>query len=182
VVTSVVGNKHDRRMTSSAAASVLRPWHLVSLRVRSCRLIADGSPPGSSADVVRSNHQRAYGAVLIKQLAFVPVERFHDEQVGCYATLPGVAGQFAQDHLLKVLALAEVIVDFPDDFPRGAAAGANHACTRPLRRYRRLRPYMFAPLPSDGAAWSRAQGLPGLSTTPPGRYSRLPGLPGGAST
>jgi hypothetical protein len=42
-------------MTSSAAAIVLRPWHLVSLRVSSCRLIADGSPPGSSADVVRSN-------------------------------------------------------------------------------------------------------------------------------
>jgi hypothetical protein len=28
-----------------------------------------------------------------------------------------VAGQFAQDHLLKVLALAEVIVDVPDDSP-----------------------------------------------------------------
>jgi hypothetical protein len=53
--------------------------------------------------------------VLIKQLALVPVERFHDEQVGCYARVPGVAGQFAQDHLLKVLALAEVIVDLPDD-------------------------------------------------------------------
>jgi hypothetical protein len=77
--------------------------------------------------------------VLIKQLAFVPVERFHDEQVGCYATVPGVAGQFAQDHLLKVLALAEVIVGLPDDFPRGAAAGANLACTRPLRTYRSLR-------------------------------------------
>jgi hypothetical protein len=48
--------------------------------------------------------------VLIKQLPLVPVERFHDEQVGCYARVPGVAGQFAQDHLLKVLALAEVIV------------------------------------------------------------------------
>jgi hypothetical protein len=45
---------------------------------------------------------------------------------------PGVAGRFAQDHLLKVLALAEVIVDLPDDCPRGAAAGANLACTRPL--------------------------------------------------
>ena len=77
--------------------------------------------------------------MLIKQLAFVPVERFHDEQVGCYATVPGVAGQFAQDHLLNVLALAEVIVGLPDDFPRGAAAGANLACTRPLRTYRSLR-------------------------------------------
>jgi hypothetical protein len=77
--------------------------------------------------------------VLIKQLAFVPVERFHDEQVDCHATVPGVAGQFAQDHLLKVLALAEVIVDLPDDFPRDAPAGANLACTRPLRTYRRLR-------------------------------------------
>jgi hypothetical protein len=53
--------------------------------------------------------------VLIKQLAFVPVERFHHEQVGCDATVPGVAGRFAQDHLLEVLALAEVIVDLPDD-------------------------------------------------------------------
>jgi hypothetical protein len=53
--------------------------------------------------------------VLIKQLAFVLVERFHDEQVECHATVPGVAGRFAQDHLLKVLALAEVIVDLPDD-------------------------------------------------------------------
>jgi hypothetical protein len=31
------------------------------------------------------------------------------------STLLEVAGQFAQDHLLKVLALAEVIVDLPDD-------------------------------------------------------------------
>ena len=54
--------------------------------------------------------------MLIKQLAFVPVERFHAEQVDCHATVPGVPGQFAQDHLLKVLALAEVIVDLPDDF------------------------------------------------------------------
>ena len=77
--------------------------------------------------------------MLIKQLAFVPVERFHDEQVGCHATVPGVAGQFAQDQLLKVLALAEVIVDLSNDFPRGAAGG-NLACTRPLGTYRRLRP------------------------------------------
>jgi hypothetical protein len=128
-------------------------------------LIADGSPPGSSADVVRNDpgrvdltplrlvHQigvqdhRAYGAVLIKQLAFVPVEPFPDEQVGCYATVPDVAGQFAQDHLLKVLALAEVIVDLPDDFPRGAAAGANLAYTHPLRTYRRLRPRCSYPRP-----------------------------------
>jgi hypothetical protein len=47
---------------------------------------------------------------------------------------------FAQDHLLKVLALAEVIVDLPDDCPRGAAAGVKLACTRPLGTYRRLRP------------------------------------------
>ena len=77
--------------------------------------------------------------MLIKQLAFVSVERFHAEQVDCDATVPGVAGQCAQDHLLKVLALAEVIVDLPNDFPRGAA-GANLVCTRPLRTYRRLRP------------------------------------------
>jgi hypothetical protein len=70
--------------------------------------------------------------VLIKQLAFVPVERFHAEQVDCHATVPGVAGRFAQDQLLKVPALAEVIVDLPDDCPRGAAAGAYLACTRPL--------------------------------------------------
>jgi hypothetical protein len=77
--------------------------------------------------------------VLIKQLAFVPVERFHAERVDCHATVPGVAGQFAQDHLLKVFALAEVIVDLPDDFPRGAA-GAYTRGSRPLRTYRRLRP------------------------------------------
>ncbi len=120
--------------------------------------------------------------MLIKQLAFVPVERFHAEQVDCHATVPGVAGQFAQDHLLKVLALAEVVVDLPDDSPRGAA-GANLACTRLLRTYRRLRPYMFAPLPSadGGGGWSWAQGLPPLSTTPPGRYSRGKVF-GGAST
>jgi hypothetical protein len=46
---------------------------------------------------------------------------------------------FAQDQLLKVPALAEVIVDLPDDCPRGAA-GVKLACTRPLRTYRRLRP------------------------------------------
>ena len=45
--------------------------------------------------------------MLVKQLAFVPVERFHDEQVGCDARVPGVAGQFAQDHLLKIFALAK---------------------------------------------------------------------------
>ena len=62
--------------------------------------------------------------MLIKQLAFVSVERFHAEQVDCDATVPGVAGQFAQDHLLKVLASAEVIVTCLI-IPRGAAAGAN---------------------------------------------------------
>jgi hypothetical protein len=66
--------------------------------------------------------------VLINQLAFVLVERFHDKQVDCHATVSGVAGQFAQDHLLKVLALAEVIVDLPNDFPRGAAGG--NSCVR----------------------------------------------------
>jgi hypothetical protein len=119
--------------------------------------------------------------VLIKQLAFVPVERFHDEQVDCFATVPGVAGRFTQDHLLKVLASAEVIVDLPDD----SLAARQRA--RPWRVRVRcgrtgVAAYMFAPLPSDGAAWSRAQGLPGLSLTPPGRYTGLPGLPGGAST
>ena len=34
--------------------------------------------------------------MLINQLAFVPVERFHDKQVDCHATVPGVAGRFAQ--------------------------------------------------------------------------------------
>jgi hypothetical protein len=110
-------------------------------------LIADGSPPGSSADVVRNDPgtvdltpevghriwRCAHQAARLR-----PVERFHAEQVDCHATVPGVAGQFAQDHLLKVLALAEVIVDVPDDCPRGAA-GATLACTRPLRTYRRLR-------------------------------------------
>jgi hypothetical protein len=47
---------------------------------------------------------------------------------------------FAQDQLLKVLALAEVIVDLLDDCPRGAATGVKLACTRPLGTYRRLRP------------------------------------------
>jgi hypothetical protein len=112
-------------------------------------LIADGSPPGSSADVVRNDP----GPVDVTPEVGPPdlalcssssspssqSSASHAEQVDCHATVPGVAGRFAQDHLLKVLALAEVIVDLPDDFPRGAA-GANLADTRPLRTYRRLRP------------------------------------------
>jgi hypothetical protein len=72
--------------------------------------------------------------------------------------------------------------DFPDDSPRGAAAGANLACTRPAADVPAMRPYAFTPPLGGGAAWSRAQGLPGLSTTPPGRDSGLPGWPGGAWT
>jgi hypothetical protein len=96
--------------------------------------------------------------------------------------VPGVAGQFAQDQLLKVLALAKVIVTCLMIPLGGAAAGANLAWTRPAADVPAMRPYAFTPPLGGGAAWSRAQGLPGLSTTPPGRDSGLPGLPGGAWT
>ena len=62
--------------------------------------------------------------MLIKQLAFAQSSASHAEQVDCHATVPGVAGRFAQDHLLSVLASAEVIVTCLI-IPRGAAAGAN---------------------------------------------------------
>jgi hypothetical protein len=120
--------------------------------------------------------------VLIKQLAFVPVERFHDEQVDCHATVPGV----------WPVSLRRISCSRSSLWPRSSLTCLMISLAAPQRartsRVRArcahvpaLRPYMFAPLPSDGAAWSRAQGLPPLSTTPPGRYSRGKVF-GGAST
>ncbi len=60
------------------------------------------------------------------------------------------------------------------------ASGVNLTGFRPDADMPPVRRYRFRPSP--GAIWRCAQMLPGFSTTPPGRYSRLPGWPGGACT